>query len=370
MTGEFISAEAFAYVNWAHGIGEDGRPIEVDGARYLDGRTHWISPSSHGAHNWFPMSYNHETGYVYIPTAVQAGPYSYDENVAYGEGEGIGSPLGITASVAIKLYNETVYDTNEGAPKPGEKHGRLIAWDPIQQKEVWSVRQKLHYNGGLLSTASGLLFQGDSEGMFSIRDTETGEILWQFDVRSGVIGSPVTYLVDGEQYVTVPVGWGGGQGQTAKGVVQLHPGTIYTFKLGGKSEPPPKLPGVEKPLTTLRTDAEPSQIGNGYDLFMQYCVGCHANPGGGGGALPDLARSPMLEVLDAVLLEGVLASQGMPNLSDYLTRQDVDDLRSYFLYTAEAIAEGTDRREYFKKLAEMQYLSDQKQSSNDTSDAK
>ncbi len=358
-TGELLSAEAYAYMNWATGIDDSGRPIETEGARYLDGKTHWISPGSHGAHNWFPMSYSHETGLVYIPVAVQAGPFLWNRTSGY---EGEDSPLyglGYKASVATKLYADTVFDPHPDAPKPGQASGRLLAWDPVAQEKVWEVEHELHYNGGLLSTASGLLMQGDATGLFSIRDASNGELIWQFDVRSGVIASPVTYLVDGEQYVTIAVGWGGGRGQTRKAVERLHPGTIYTFRLGGDADAPPKLPPVATPLTTMRSAAEPEAIGQGYNLFTGHCVGCHTNPGSGGGAIPDLVHSPMLAAFDSVVLEGALASQGMPGFGDLLGKEDLAAILDYLLYTAESLANEVPAKEYYGELARMQYLADQ-----------
>jgi len=101
-------------------------------------------------------------------------------------------------------------------------------------------------------------------------------------VRYGVIAPPVTYMVDGEQYITLLVGWGGGRGLTSKKVDRIHPGTIYTFKLGGKAKAPEKLPSEGREITKLASEGGPLSIGNGYDLWTQYCVGCHAVGGGGG----------------------------------------------------------------------------------------
>ncbi len=359
-TGEFIDAEPFAYVSWAEGIDDNGRPIEAEGARYEDGRQHWIAPSSFGAHNWMPMSYNRKTGLVYIPAVEQIGSYMYEPHLPNFSRELANGGNGGTTSTGYRLYADTVHDTNPAAPKPGKEYGRLIAYDPVKQSLVWEVKQPWFYNSGLLTTSNGLLFQGDAEGMFSVRDIDNGKALWQFDVRSGAIGSPITYLVDGEQYVTIAVGWGGGRGQATKLVDRVHPGTIYTFKLGGNAPAPEKLPPIERPLVALTTEAEPVDIGRGWNLYVQHCATCHGRPGTGGGALPDLARSSegIYQILDQIVLQGVFASQGMPNFGDKLSADELQQIKDYLLYTAEAFRTGVDPAEYNAKLAEMQRLAD------------
>lgn len=337
--GDLISAEAFTYTNWATGIDENGRPIEREGARYTDGRTHWITPSSHGAHNWFPMSYNHETGLVYIPAVVQSGPYAAYSEIPYYE-NGILRGNDLAASLPFRAFDEQVIDPQ--APLPGMKSGELIAYDPVEQERVWEIPQPSHYNGGLLSTSTGLLMQGDAEGMFRIRDTITGEVLWDFDVRSGVISSPITYLVDGEQYITLIAEWGGGQGQTHRLTDALYNGRVFTFKLGGNETAPARKPSERRELTTLTTDASNIDIGWGYTHYIQNCIGCHSLPGGNGGAIPNLARSSdaIFDNYHAILREGALAEIGMP-IHDHLSVKDVEDLKAYVLFAAQSLREGT-----------------------------
>ena len=355
--GSLISAENYTYINWASHI-EDGRPVEVPGARYDDGKVHWITPSSHGGHNWHPMSFSPKTGYVYIPTLHRAGAHYYDSKSSFVSPDEPGSGQGYNISVPSKLYLPAKYDENPRAPSPGTSSGRLVAWDPVKQKEAWGIDQEFHYNGGLLSTAGDLVFQGDAKGMFIARDAFSGEVLWQYDVRSGVNAPPVTYLVDGQQYVTIAVGWGGAQGQAAKVVERIHPGTIYTFRIGGKTTPPEKLSALDRPVTQLTTDASHTTIGQGYNLFSKYCSGCHWGTGGGGGSIPDLIRSSdqVFGIYQDILLEGRLASQGMPNFKTSLTRTDVEKIKAYILFTAQSLQE--DSENHRKRLAEYQQLAD------------
>lgn len=358
--GDFISADNFVYQNWTSGMDENGRPIETPNARYLDGKTHWISPSSHGGHNWPPMSYNHKTGWVYIPTAKQADGY-YRTKSPDDPGT-LGGGFGGNVSLSNKLYNPMVFDPNPLAPIPGTASGRLVAWDPITQKEVWGIDQPGIYNGGLLSTSTGLLFQGDALGMFTIRDASTGDELKKFDLRSGIVGSPITYMVDGEQYVTILVGWGGYLAKLHKMVPRIHPGTIYTFKIGGSAEFPEKLPPYEQNLTALRDGAAPENIGNGFNVFSRFCISCHAMPGLGHTSTPDLARSTdaIFENYGAIVRDGTLAPLGMPKFGKSITDQEINDLKSFIFYTSDAFSKGMKQDEYMTNLGGMQYMADQK----------
>ena len=350
--GELISAKPFSYVNWATGIGEDGRPIEVEGARYLDGRTHWISPSSHGAHNWFPMSFHHETGLVFIPGVIQSGPYARNTDMPNVE-DGIIQGNELAVSIALRSFNEQVIDPK--AAPPGVATGELIAYDPIAQKRVWNIPQPAHYNGGLLSTTTGLLMQGDAEGKFSIRDVATGDVLWDFDVRSGVISAPVTYTVDGEQYITIIAEWGGGQGQVFRLTDAEYPGTVYTFKLGGTAAAPDKLPTNRPPLTQQTTNATTEEIGWGYTHYFQNCFGCHGVVGKGGGAIPNLARlsDETYESFDDIIRLGAFAESGMP-IHDHLTAEDVANIRSYVFFVADALNNGKSQLEIGQTVAAYQ----------------
>ena len=357
--GEFISADNYVYQNWTTGMGADGRPIEAEGARYTDGKAHWISPSSHGGHNWPPMSYNHQTGLVYIPTAKQADAYIHTQSA--DDPGALGAGIGGKVSLSNRLYMPNVYDPNPAAPAPLTASGRLIAWDPITQKEVWGIDQPGLYNGGLLSTATGLLMQGDAEGMFTVRDVKDGSVLKQFDLRSGIVAPPITYMVDGEQYITILVGWGGYLAKLHKHVPRIHPGTIYTFKVGGTAEFPEKMPAFEQPLTALRDDATPDHIGNGWNVFTRFCIHCHPSPGAGHTSTPDLARSSdgIFDNYDKIILEGSLASQGMPDFKGRITEQEIQDVKSFIYYSSKVLGEGMTPTDYLTNIAQMQYLADQ-----------
>ena len=358
--GTFISGEKIGYINWATGLDAKGRPIEAEGARYTDGQVHWISPSSQGVHNWNPMSYSHQTGLVYIPTNKESGPYLRSKSV--DDPGAVGSALDANVTIAGKLYVPNVFDPNPAAPMPFTLSSRLVAWDPIQQKEAWGIDQPTFNNGGLLSTAGGLVFQGDAAGMFTARDAQTGEALWEYDIRSGAIAPPITYTIDGEQYVSILVGWGGHMGKLYHFVDRIHPGTLFTFKIGGTAQALEKLPALDKPLTALRDNATPEQIGTGWNTWVQYCVFCHPSPGSGDAANPDLARSSdgVLNNLKSIVLEGTLVENGMPSFAGIMTEEELESVKCFILYSSKVLGEGMSPTDYLTSIAQMQYLADQK----------
>ena len=366
VTGEFISGDNYVYQNWTTGLDAKGRPIEAPGARYLSGQSHWLTPGPLGGHNWFPMAFNRDTGLVYIPTGRQSMAYTYNPAMGYASHEAIAGRIGGNISLESKLYNQPVFDPK--APPPGQRSGRLVAYDPVRHEEVWGVDQPFFYNGGVLTTAAGLVMQGDAEGMFTIRDAATGEALWQADVRSGVLAPPVTYAVDGEQYISLAVGWGGSQGMLAKAVPTLAPGTIYTWKLGGDATAPTRPSHSVKPITTLASDADPLTVGRGVSSFVNLCSGCH-ELGMGGGAVPDLIRSNdgVFAIYDQILQQGLLAEQGMPNFADVLRPGEVDAIKAYVLYHAKRVREGADMLTLMTELAGLQYQADAAAQSSDAS---
>jgi len=356
--GALISADSYCYQNWTTGMGDDGRPIEAAGARYEDGATHWISPSNLGGHNWHPMTYSKRTGLVYIPGLVETSTYQHVPTE-----EGVAAALGAQISLAGKLYIPPVFDSNPAAPQPFISYGELIAYDPVKQERVWTQKQALRYNGGLLSTATGLLMQADAEGNFSIRDDMTGEILWQYDIRSGGIASPVTYLVDGTQYITIFVGWGGVVGQAENIAGRLHPGTVYTFKIGGDAPALEKLPPATLAFTSLKPDpsATPNHLGEGFNLYAQYCIGCHGNPWFTGGNIPGLMLSSdgVFNSYEDIVLGGRLLAEGMPNFDGMLTPEELADIKNFMLYTANTFSGGDgDLLAYLTSIGGMQYLAD------------
>lgn len=221
--GKFLQATPFVTkTTWANGFNAKGRPNYVDANRpgpptAEKGSTVFAAPAFLGAKNWMPMSYSQQTGYFYVP-ANEWGMDIWNEPIAYKKGAAY-----LGAGFTIKpLYPDYI--------------GALRAIDPATGKIVWEYKNKAPLWGGVLSTAGGLVFTGTPEGFLKAFDARTGKELWKFNTGSGVVGSPVTWEQDGEQYVAVMSGWGGAVplwgGEVAKAVQHINQGgSLWVFKL-------------------------------------------------------------------------------------------------------------------------------------------
>ena len=192
-TGKLLNEpKATTFQNWAKGIDmKTGRPIENPDIRYEKGRTE-IWPGTIGGHNWQAMSYNPKTGLVYIPIHQVGALFSRDLADQTDDAVNI---MGLVVKPIVK--------------QPGDGKGYLVAWDPVKQREVWKVTRDEVWNGGTLSTAGGLVFQGGANGMFNAYDATSGKELWEFNAGLGIIAAPMSFSAGGKQYVSILVGWGG-----------------------------------------------------------------------------------------------------------------------------------------------------------------
>ncbi|RIL07972.1 MAG: PQQ-dependent dehydrogenase, methanol/ethanol family [Proteobacteria bacterium] len=199
-SGELLSAEKFQPVNWAERYEiTTGKPVEVPEKRTRGGAvTHNICPSSTGAKEWNPSAFSPRTGLLYIAAHNTCMDYEGIEANYIA-----GTPY---LGASVKMYRG-----------PGGYHGELVAWDPVQAKPVWTIRdEKLPLYSGVLATAGDLVFYGRMDGWFHAVDARDGRELWKFKTGSGVIGNPVTYIgPDGKQYVAVYSGVGGWMGAVA-----------------------------------------------------------------------------------------------------------------------------------------------------------
>ena len=231
--GAFISAAPYVYVNWAKGIdSKTGRPIESEFSRYAD-RDADIYPSIFGGHNWQPMAYNPKTNLVYIPARERKTRSGHNPNWEF-------QPNQFNSGRGTNNEQPALVDT-----LVADRQGKLIAWDPVQQNEVWRVDQDADWNGGVLTTATGLVFTGTAQGKLMAYDATDGQTLWEVELGTGIIAPPITYSVDGEQYLSIAVGWGGVVGLYEQYTDEIYPGTIYTFALD-KNSPFPNYPKSPK----------------------------------------------------------------------------------------------------------------------------
>lgn len=331
-TGEFISAEPFVEVNWAtHVDPETGRPAIKPEAYYDRNKPFVAMPGPAGGHTWQPMSYSRDTGLVYIPAMSSAYPYMLESGFRYNS---FGWNTGIDDLVAAMPEDEAQRKAVRAMLK-----GRLLAWDPLQQKPLWQVEYANIWNGGVLSTASNLLFQGNGEGYFNAYSADRGEKLWSFFAQTGVVAAPVTYMVDDEQYIAVTAGWGGGVPLIIGGMLadaaNQNVSRLLVFKLGGKQQLPP-LDVRHRELSPPPLSATPQTVQRGKALYHKYCGACHGSSAISGGVLPDLRYTQMHPVWEQVVLEGLLESKGMVSFSKVLTPEDSRAVQSYVISRAHA----------------------------------
>jgi quinohemoprotein ethanol dehydrogenase len=338
-TGEFIQGAPFVPQNWTTGLTAEGRPVVTPEAR--DQTTaHLQTPGPLGAHNWHPMAYNPDLRLAYIPAqelpqAYVVDPLGTDQPAKWNTGVNFAAGVPAEFTPAIRAM-----------VRPTLK-GRLIAWDPIANEQRWSYEHNNAWNGGVLSTAGGLVFQGQLEGQFSAFDAATGEKLWSQDVKSGAASGPGTYMIDGEQYVTITTGWGSAYALSAgfgyDKAVSPTVGKVVTFKLGADLE----IPEVEMPPIDMTPKAErfgdEAMLAEGLVHFSRNCMVCHGPFAISSGVLPDLRWSEISgdkEIWYDVVHEGTLAGNGMVAFDDVLSADDMEAIRAYVIAQGHAAADG------------------------------
>jgi quinohemoprotein ethanol dehydrogenase len=198
----------------------------------------------------------------------------------------------------------------------------------VAGKEVWRSPGASIWDAGVLTTTD-LVFQGNAQGLFRAYDAKTGKQLWEVDLKSGIIAPPVTYLVDGVQYVTVAVGWGGVMGLWNKFTETIQPGRVFTFKIGGKGKMPALVPAEPKTKVNVAVTATPAQLAEGGKLFGLYCASCHDLRGGG--SIPNLTYSKpeILAMIDDIVRKGIFLPKGMPNFGNRFTAEQVKNIQQY-----------------------------------------
>ena len=306
-------------ITWAKNIDlKTGRPNEYPNIRYETGESR-LWPGSVGGHNWQAMSYDPKTGLVYIPIQQIGVLFS-----RHGGSENGFNVMGLSVEPIVE--------------RPGDDHGYLIAWNPVTQKEVWRVQHPGLWNGGTLATAGGLVFQGTADGYFKAYEAKSGKEVWAFDAGLGIIGAPMSYSIDGRQYVSILVGYGGtaaayGHFMDMGYKFGRQPRRLLTFALGGDKTLPPKSPpdftvhALDDPTLNLNA----ADIAAGRALSVQ-CAACHGvglqatgTPG------PDLRESAIALKIDSfatLLKSGALLDQGMPRFQQ-LTDDQIRQLHAY-----------------------------------------
>ena len=332
ISGELISAEPYAPINWATHVDlETGRPVETEIARYSDSEPSLIEPGPGGAHNWHPMSYSPDTGLVYIPTTPSSLMYQ-------GVKEGKVTPGAVSMGIHYDAFAPP--PDIPDAELPGFPSGVLSAWDPVRQEERWRVTHAGTWNGGTLTTAGNLVFQGTSNGNFVAFDATSGDILWTSPTQTAVMAAPITYEIDGEQYVAVMAGWGGILALHAapfvKSLAVENRSRVLVYKLGASNELPPPYPVSSRSLNPPAAFGTQEQIDRGRIVFHRQCQFCHGGGAVGGAIVPDLRYSDesVHNLWSEIVLGGLLKGNGMPSFDGLLNEEDAQAVRAYVLQRA------------------------------------
>ena len=327
--GKFISAKKFVDVNWATGYDADGRPIEVTAARSPDKPFDAI-PGPFGAHNWHPMSYNPQTGLVYLP--AQGVPLNLTGEKTLAQNAPAPFKFGATTGWNVGF-------TLNATPPKNPAFGRLIAWDPVKQKEAWHADYVAPWNGGTLTTAGNLVFQGTADARFIAYNATTGEKLWETPTGTGAVAAAATYLIDGVQYVSIAVGWGGVFGITQHVADKEGPGTVYTFAIGGTA-PLPEFTKYQLGNLLTGVKYDPKDVPDGTALYVEACATCHGVPGvDKGGNVKNLGYTTTENItnLKDIVFKGPFMNKGMPDFTGKLTEADVVKIQAFIQGTADAV---------------------------------
>ena len=327
-TGKLLSAKDYVYVNWASRVDlKTGRPVLTGQGWYKD-EPKLIFPAQTGGHNWMPMSYDPQTGLVYIPTIDTPMLFTAAPSYQFHIGE-----FNMAAGGTFPPVDDKYLDPKH----PAEMREQLTAWDPVAQREVWKVPLGGFFNGGVLSTAGGLVFQGTSGGHFIAYDARNGHSLRDIELGTGIMAAASTYEVNGEQYVVVLAGYGGGMlKMLAKGVAArtyINQPRIVAFRLnGGPAHLPPRREDAPLPSQPYPVTASAETIAHGKATYMIHCARCHGGfwetvPSG----YPDLKRiaPDTYTVFEQIVLGGLLHQNGMASFSDVLNQGDVQAIAAY-----------------------------------------
>jgi len=328
--GTLLSASPYTDINWATGIDSNGRPIENAAVRALKDAT-IVRPSTEGGHNWQPISFNPTTGLVYLNVMDSTSIHVVQHNVKIDLHDQItGVDRGYRGPVRDQWLKT-------------ESTGRLIAWDPVARHEVWRADQPFARSGGTLTTAGNQVFHGRADGKLVAYRATDGKSLWEFDTGVGISAAPMTYSVNGTQYVAVMAGWGGPTTLSNRpiGKGKIGPGRLVVFSIGGSAT----LKAVEQttqpvPTPTFKLAVSKREIDDGSNLFATFCARCHGGDVVSSGLVPDLrySNASMHQMFQQVVLGGALRQFGMPSFSDDLTPAQVRSIEGYVLNRAQESA--------------------------------
>ena len=338
--GKLISAKPFVTTTWAKSIDlKTGRPNEEPNIHYESGSV-TFRPTPVGAHSWPPMAFSPQSGLVYVPAIDLQVTYD-DRGITPANFKWIGGmalDYGVRSDVRVPAGEKT--------------QGYLVAWNPVTQKQAWRLPMVSHFNGGLMATGGGLVFQGHPDSSFTAYDANTGKTLWSIDAGAPVVAPPITYLVGGKQYVTVIAGMGTSAGlfgpMLAKFGIDYRTQArrVLTFALDGKATLPPKIPYTPKAIDDPGFNPDPSAAAAGEAIFNVRCAVCHGGGAVAGGTAPDLRTSGAIlspDVFTSILHDGALVPNGMPRFEE-LSQDDREHVRQYLRTRADDLKQGLGKK--------------------------
>jgi alcohol dehydrogenase (cytochrome c)/quinohemoprotein ethanol dehydrogenase len=280
------------------------------------------------------MSFSAQTHLVYFPVTELAFPFVPEANPKHHE-------LAWNTGVDFDAGSLPQVPKIKAQILAGLK-GHLVAWDPVTNREVWRAELGHPWNGGVVSTAGNLVFQGTAMGEFVAYSADKGARLWSAQTQAGVLAAPITYEVDGEQYVAVEVGWGGAFGLAA-GELALKSHTtsnlprILVYKLGGKASLPDLPAAPPAVLNPPPETASAAVVASGKKLFHTFCSNCHGDSATSSGVIPDLRHSSVIgdaKAMDVIVREGSLQANGMVAFKEEVSAQDLEKIRAYVIHRA------------------------------------
>jgi quinohemoprotein ethanol dehydrogenase len=328
--GQLISGTPYSTMTWASGIDSTGRPIVNESAKPSKAGA-VVIPADFGAHNWYPLAFNPSTGFVYFSVT-----------------DGAAEAHVVDPAFKLNTNDQTIgHDPRYNGPlskivAAAMPTGRLVAWDPVAKREAWRVEHPVLRSGGTLSTAGNLVFQGRGDGKFLAYRATDGKQLWEFDAQVGIAAAPMTYSVDGTQYVAVVAA---PPNLYKDAFVKTGPGRLLVFALDGKAT----LPGntsMETPIPppTTVVKVSPNELAEGGSLFTMYCGRCHGTSQNTikSGAIPDLRRSTAAThaAFEAIVRGGARRALGMPSFAQDITADQARFIQAYILEQARIASAG------------------------------
>jgi mono/diheme cytochrome c family protein len=332
-TGKLISATPYASMTWATGIDSTGRPIVNPAAKPSPAGV-LVSPADYGGHNWNPTSFSPTTGWLYL-SVTDGGILLHVVDSAFKI-----NTNDRTMGMDLR-YHGPLRAKWDSAPAP---KGRLIAWDPVAHREAWRVEHPVLRSGGTLSTAGNIVFQGRGDGIFAAYRATDGKKLWEYDAQVGIAAAPMTYAIDGVQYVAIlaapPL-------QYADPKIRTGPGRLLVFALDGKAALPARAVAAQSPIAppAIEVKATKAEIKEGGGLYSIYCRRCH-NPEQNlvkSGAIPDLRRTNAAThaMFEEIVRGGARRTLGMPSFEKDLSSSQARLIQAYVLDQARQAAAST-----------------------------